>query len=53
MNYIEAVIYGLIDIAKIENLENAPPEIILINPANPLFLPLLHLMLCFTPGTVL
>ena len=28
---IDAVIYGLIDIAKIDNLENAPPDIISIN----------------------
>ena len=29
---IDAVIYGVIDIANIENLENAPPEIISIKP---------------------
>ena len=32
---IEAVMYGLIDIANIENLVKAPPDIISINPAIP------------------
>ena len=31
---IDAVIYGVIDIAKIDNLEKAPPEIVLTNPAS-------------------
>ena len=51
---IDAVIYGLIDIAKTENLENAPPEIISINPVIPLllFIASLNAML-FTPGIVI
>ena len=31
----KAVMYGLIDIANIENLVKAPPDIISINPAIP------------------
>ena len=51
---IEAVIYGLIDMAKTENLENAPPEIISINPANPLAFPIASFKaILFTPGTVM
>ena len=30
---IDAVIYGVIDIAKIDNLEKAPPDIVSIKPA--------------------
>ena len=46
--------YGLTDIANIENLEKAPPEIMSINPA----IPLLELIasfnvIVFTPGTVI
>ena len=52
---IEAVMYGVIVIAKIENLEKAPPEIKSIRPA----IPLLALLIAsfnvtvFTPGTVI
>ena len=43
-----------IDIAKTENLENAPPEIISINPANPLLFPIASFnATLFTPGTVI
>ena len=52
---IEAVIYGLIDIANIENLENAPPDIKSISPAIPLELLLIYSdnVKVSTPGTVI
>ena len=51
---IEAVIYGLIDIAKTENLEKAPPEIISINPAIPCVLLIASFnAILSTPGTVI
>ena len=47
--------YGVIVIAKIENLENAPPEIKSINPAIPLLAPDIasFSVTVFTPGTVI
>ena len=46
--------YGLIDIAKTENLEKAPPEIISINPAMPSVFPIaLFKAILSTPGTVI
>ena len=46
--------YGLIDIANTENLEKAPPEIISINPATPLFEDIASFnVILFTPGTVI
>ena len=51
---IEAVIYGLIDIANTENLEKAPPEIISINPASPSLFPIAAFSATLsTPGTVI
>jgi len=51
---IDAVIYGVIDIANIENLEKAPPEIILINPATPSTeLIASDNAILLTPGTVI
>ena len=51
---IDAVIYGVIDIANTENLENAPPDIISINPAIPLLFPIASLnAMLSTPGTVI
>jgi hypothetical protein len=51
---IEAVIYGLIDIAKRENLENAPPEIISISPAIPVVFCIASFSATLlTPGTVI
>ena len=51
---IDAVMYGLIDIAKIENLEKAPPEIISINPAIPFDEVIASFnTIVFTPGTVM
>lgn len=52
---MDAVIYGVIDIAKMESLEKAPPDIILISPAIPL--PALAMYsdnaMVSTPGTVI
>ena len=46
--------YGLIDIANIENLEKAPPEIISMNPAIPFCeVSASFSVLVFTPGTVI
>lgn len=46
--------YGLIDMAKIENLEKAPPEIISISPAIPSFDPMASFRAKLsTPGTVI
>ena len=46
--------YGLMVIAKIENLENAPQEIILINPPIPSVDPIASLSAkVSTPGTVI
>ena len=51
---IEAVMYGLIEIAKTENLENAPPEIKSINPASPCEFPIASFnAILLTPGTVI
>ena len=49
------MIYGVTDIANIEKLENAPPEIISINPTNPLVFEPLIASNCTTstPGTVI
>ena len=48
---IEAVIYGVIDIANIESLENAPPEIMLIIPVT-LFVYWLIVLCNFTMSTI-
>ena len=45
--------YGLIDIANIENLEKAPPDIKSINPVNPFVVIALFNAIAFTPGTVI
>ena len=50
---IDAVIYGLIDIANIENLEKAPPEIKSINSENPFVDIASFNDTKFTPGTVI
>ena len=51
---IDAVMYGLIDIAKIENLEKAPPEIKSISAAIPFVSPKASLKAkVSTPGTVM
>ena len=50
---MDAVIYGLIDIAKIENLEKAPPESISINDAIPWPSKASAILKLSTPGTVI
>ena len=50
---IDAVIYGLIDIANIENLEKAPPDIKSINPVNPFVVIASFNATASTPGTVI
>ena len=52
---IDAVIYGLIDIANIENLEKAPPDIKSISPEKLFVAPDAKLLkaIVSTPGTVI
>lgn len=51
---IEAVIYGLMLIANIENLEKAPPDIKSIRPVNPFWAPKASARaILSTPGTVM
>ena len=50
---IDAVMYGLIDIANIENLEKAPPDIKSINPVNPFVVIASFNANISTPGTVI